>query len=192
MVQELRNSDTTLKTKMNLMDWLARNSEFLSPEAITKCLMAYKELYNFENLAQRNTYIKAKTNSEAIITVSNLINHANKLQRGDETNSRLAILLSIYEPLLINDYNLERALQPKYRIVEVLSGIVKMPQNLKRAFLEVEEDDPRTKVPVHLKYAIRCLTSCMRSNNGVTTFVSSQSAVGQVLEFLEFTKDEEI
>ena len=178
MVQELRNTDTVLKTKMNLMDWLARNSEFLSPEAITKCLLAYKELYNFENLAQRNTYIKAKTNSEAIITVSNLINHANKLQRGEETSSRLAILLSIYEPLLINDYNLERALQPKYRIVETLSSIVKMPQSLKRAFLEVEEDDPRNKVPIHLKYAIRCLTSCMRSNNGVTTFVSAESAVG--------------
>ena len=88
---------------MNLMDWLARNSEFLSPEAITKCLLAYKELYNFDNVAQRNSYIKAKHASEAILTVGNLISHTRKLQRDEETNSRLAILLSIYEPLLIND-----------------------------------------------------------------------------------------
>ena len=52
-----------------------------------------------------------------------------------------------------------------------------MPQALKRAAFEVEEDDPRLKVPIFLKYAIRCLTSCMRSNNGVVTFVGSESGV---------------
>lgn len=42
MVQELKQDETVLREKMNLMDWLARDSEFLSPEAITKCLLAYK------------------------------------------------------------------------------------------------------------------------------------------------------
>ena len=49
------------------------------------------------------------------------------MDRDEETNSRLAILLSIYEPLLINDQNLERALQPNLKIVETLIDIVKMP-----------------------------------------------------------------
>jgi hypothetical protein len=35
-----------MREKMNEMDWLARNAEFLSPDAITKCLLAFKELYN--------------------------------------------------------------------------------------------------------------------------------------------------
>ena len=42
------------------MDWLSRNAEFFSPEAISKCLVAFKILYNFEDVAQRNAYIKAK------------------------------------------------------------------------------------------------------------------------------------
>lgn len=78
-------------------------------------------------MAQRNSYIKAKHTSEAVLTVSNLIAHTRKMDRDEETNSRLAILLSIYEPLLINDQNLERALQPNLKIVETLIDIVKMP-----------------------------------------------------------------
>ena len=126
-MQTLRQDETALREKMNLMDWLARSSEFLSPEAITKCLLAYKELYNYENVAQRNAYIKAKHTSEAVLTVSNLIAHTRKMQRDEETNSRLAILLSIYEPLLINDHNLERALQPNLHMVEILVDVVRMP-----------------------------------------------------------------
>ena len=49
------------------------------------------------------------------------------MQRDEETNSRLAILLSIYEPLLINDQNLEKALHPNFKIVEILVDVVKMP-----------------------------------------------------------------
>ena len=63
---------------------------------------------------------------------------------------------------------------------------------MKRTAFDVEDDDPRLKIPIFLKYAIRCLTSCMRSNNGVVTFVNSENGVSQVLEFLEFTKDEEV
>ena len=55
------------------MDWLARNAEFLSPEAITKCLLAYKQLYNFENTVERNLYVKAHHASNATLTVANLI-----------------------------------------------------------------------------------------------------------------------
>jgi hypothetical protein len=51
-------------------------------------------------------------NSDAVITVANLIFHTRHLTQDEETNSRLAILLSIFEPLLVNDLNLEKALHP--------------------------------------------------------------------------------
>ena len=75
MVQELRLDDIALTKKMDWMDWLARNSEFLSPEAITKCLTSFKNLYNFEDVAQRNSFIKAKHASNSVLTVANLIAH---------------------------------------------------------------------------------------------------------------------
>ena len=100
---------------MDWMDWLARNAEFFSPEAISRCLTSFKDLYNFEDVAMRNAFIKAKHTSNSVLTVGGLISYVIKLapSRGDDVESRLAILLSIYEPLLINDLNLEKAMQPK-------------------------------------------------------------------------------
>ena len=59
----------------------------------------------------RNAYITSKHTSTAISTVVNLIDYTNKINRDAETESKLAILLSILEPLLINDQNLEKALE---------------------------------------------------------------------------------
>ena len=95
---------------MQKMDWLARNVEFLSPDRITHCLMAYKEQFNGQSLPTRNNYITCKHTSDAVITVINLIEKVHKEAQDEENISRLAILLSLLEPLLINDLNLEKAL----------------------------------------------------------------------------------
>ena len=110
MINDVKSVDLTTKDKMNRMDWLARNADFLSPDTITKCLLAYKELYITDNLTAKNAYINVKHTSNAVITVVHLIEHTRMLNRDDETISRLAILLSVLEPLLINDMNLEKAL----------------------------------------------------------------------------------
>lgn len=66
-----------------------------------------------------------------MITVVNLIDHANKLNRDEETISRLAILLSILEPLLINDMNLEKALD--MQTMGTLIGLLELPSYIKSA-----------------------------------------------------------
>ena len=86
------------------MDWLARNAEFLSPDSISKCLLAFKDLYNNDQVSLKNAFIFAKHTSNAVITVVNLIEHTKQLRpRDEEVMSRLAILTSVLEPLLIND-----------------------------------------------------------------------------------------
>lgn len=73
--------------------------------------------------------------------------------------------------------------------------ILKLPQGLKRLAFEVEEsqrDDPRLRLPIYLKYALRCLTSCMRSNTAVSLLVNSETGVKQIIDFLEFGMDEEV
>ena len=103
MIQEIKSVDNPVKDKMNRMDWLARNAEFLSPDQITKSLLSFKDLFNGKSLPARNSYITARHTSNAVVTVVNLIDFANKLPKDSESESRLAILLSILEPLLIND-----------------------------------------------------------------------------------------
>jgi hypothetical protein len=48
------------------------------------------------------------------------------LNRDEETVSRLAILLSILEPLVINDMNLEKALHAN--IIEILLSLLYLPE----------------------------------------------------------------
>ena len=186
MAQDLRQEHVPLTKKIDWMDWLARNAEFFSPEAISKSLVAFKALYNFEDVAQRNAFIKAKHTSNAVLTVGNLTTHAAQLQRTEDAKARLAILLSIYEPLLINDLNLDKAIQPRERTIETLVEISRLPESFIRAVSELE-DAERTKVPAYLKYAIRCLTSCIRSNEGLQRLVQSERGISQIIEFLELT-----
>ena len=112
--------------------------------------------------------------------------------RNEDVNARLAILLSIFEPLLINDLNLEKAIQPQERTINSLLEITKLPMAFRQANRELDDNDNRLKVPIHLKYAIRCLTSCIRSNQGLVRMIQSESGISQIVEFLELTRDEEI
>lgn len=76
------------------------------------------------------------------------------MDRDQENMSRLAILLSIFEPLLINDLNLEKALD-----TNIVDGLVLL--------LALPEEGLSGDLPIYLKYVIRCLTSCVRSQTGV-------------------------
>lgn len=125
IVYDVKSVDLSFKEKMNKMDWLARNAEFLSPDSITKCIMGFKELYNTDNIVSKNAFINAKHTSHSILTLIHLTDHTKQLNRDDETVSRLAILLSIMEPLLINDMNLEKALQAN--ILELLLSLLYLP-----------------------------------------------------------------
>jgi len=53
-------------------------------------------------------------------------------------------------------------------------------------------NDPRMAVPIYLKYALRCLTSCIRSNTAISVLVNDTNGLNNVLEFLEYSKDEEV
>ena len=97
----------------------------------------------------------------------NLIDHASLLNRDEETISRLAILLSIFEPLLINDLNLERALETS--IIKTLVNLLELPKHIIDGNTLSEADN--VKLPIFIKYAIRCLTSCVRHPNGVDSLV---------------------
>ena len=163
MIQEVKSGDRPIRDKMDRMDWLARNAEFLSPDQITKCLLAFKDQFNGQSLPARNAYITAKHTSNAVITVINLIDHANKLNRDEETISRLAILLSILEPLLINDMNLEKALE--MNTMATLVSLLELPAHLKN--IDKQQDPDTVNLPIYIKYAIRCVTSCVRHPSGV-------------------------
>lgn len=189
VINSVKAEETGIKEKIDALDWLARNSEFLSPDTITKCLMAFKELYTSENVQLKQKYINAKHNSQAVLTVLHLIEHSKMLEKDEETFSKLAILLSILEPLLINDQNLERALNSNG--LEILFSTFHLPESFKYND-NVDDDTVKMKLPIYLKYCLRCLTSCLRSPVGVTYMLAIKTSISQILDFLDSVKDEEI
>ena len=188
MIQEVKSGDRPIREKMDRMDWLARNAEFLSPDQITKCLLAFKDQFNGQSLPARNAYITAKHTSNAVITVINLIDHANKLNRDEETISRLAILLSILEPLLINDMNLEKALE--MNTMATLVSLLELPAHLKN--IDKQQDPDTVNLPIYIKYAIRCVTSCVRHPSGVDQLFMINNGTNYILQFIQLIRDEEI
>ena len=158
------------------MEWLARNAEFLSPDSITKCLLSFKDLYNTDQMNQKNAFITSKHTSSAAITVIHLLDHTKQLiPRDDETMSRLAILCSILEPILINDMNLDKAVEA--RLMELLVSLLYVPQDVKELKSDSDPEAARKILPVYLKYVLRCITSCVRSPLGVSDFVRINTSV---------------
>lgn len=102
-IKQLRSGEVQLRDKMNIMDWLARNSDFLSADPIQECIIAFKELYNTDNATLKNAYIFAKHSSNVITTIMMSLEQYQKQTRDDEVTQKLTILFSILEPLLIND-----------------------------------------------------------------------------------------
>jgi hypothetical protein len=93
------------------MDWVARNTEFLSPEATTHAIAAIKEV------SLEPHYVKALHKSYVSVTILQLLRHYKQVTNSKEQVDRLAILLAILEPILNNDVSLEKANRPAVQCV---------------------------------------------------------------------------
>ena len=102
--------------------------------------------------------------------------------------TRLSILLSILDPLIINDTNLEAAL--RLSTVEILVRLLHVtdhsPQPIRGAELE------NKTVEIYLKYAIRCLTSSVRNVSALNQIVVCEGGVKNIVNILRLYRDEEM
>jgi hypothetical protein len=91
---------------MDKMGWLSKSARFMSPEFITKCLVAYKEQFNGQNMYNMKNYISFNYRCPAVKEVLEEIVLTNSMPK-DERVDKLGVQFSILEPLLINDLCLE-------------------------------------------------------------------------------------
>lgn len=109
-IRVIKDPDTNIKSKMDTLDWLARYSEFISTDSVSNCLKEFKELYSNDNPKVRNEYISSRNHSLAVMNILQQIEHTTKLDPSDDTDYKISLLYSILEPLLINNFNLEKAI----------------------------------------------------------------------------------
>eukprot|EP00347_Sterkiella_histriomuscorum_P015644 403356242 len=189
-IKIIRSRDNSLTDKINAMDWLARYAEFVTPDQISNVVMAFKDLYSGPDAQLRDSFINHKHNSEAIPTVvqmlRNLRSKRNTIALDEETfDQNMSILLSILEPLLINDQNLETFFK--------LQVVPDLCQLLYEQPLPSENAMSGAKVfRQHFKYAIRCITSCLRNELGVQEVMKNDTYFKRVLRILEEFQEEEI
>lgn len=80
--------------------------------------------------------------------------------------------------------------------MELLLSLLYVPEDVKilsRTGGHIDDPDSvKNRLPLYLKYTLRCITSCVRSPVGVMDFAKYPTSVPQVLDFLENVRDEEI
>ena len=153
-VRIIKDPEATIKQKMDTLDWLARKAEFISTDSISNCLKEFKELYSNDNPKLKNEYINSRNHSMAVINILQLIEHTTKLEPCDDTDYKISLLYSILEPLLINNYNLEKAID-----MEIVETIMRSLNQSLRDLSDLALKDPTVKSLIYQKYILRCLTS---------------------------------
>jgi hypothetical protein len=89
------------------------------------------------------------------------------------------------EPLLVNDMNNEIALTSG--ILESLVSLLKTQDGKSNAMQK-----SNVELRPYIKFALRCLTSAIRTEAAVSKFYAIESGFSKVLEILEFVEDQEI
>ena len=115
----------------------------------------------------RNSYIQAKHSSHAVLNLVKQIQFLKYKFNDEDGKQKLAVLLSILEPALVNDENAIIAIH--IELVELLQDFIGFTLDEMRNSPPSSQDDQET-TPLYLKLTIRCLTSCLRSELGVNRY----------------------
>ena len=67
-IKMLRSSDYSMSDKINVMDWMCRYAEFVTPDQMAQVVSVFKTLYSGENNPLRQQYVEHFHHSEAAAT----------------------------------------------------------------------------------------------------------------------------
>ena len=70
--------------------------------------------------------------------------------------------------------------------IDLILTLLELPDDVEA------EGDEAPKLPIYLKYAVRCLTSCVRFEKGVDRLVSNGQGMPTILALLQKVREEEV
>jgi len=199
----VRSKNKPFEAKIDALEWLSRYANFYAPESVYALLTAFKDIYTSNDMAYRNAYIQAQHSSDAVVLlVAAVKSEVNKMTLDSSSpafprnlsgssavvmqssETRIAFYLNIMEPLLVNNLNSSLALQ---------SGLLELVVALLRT-QEISRTMNQQSIPLrpYIKFALRCLTSAIRTEVAVNRFYGIEGGVSKVLEILEFVEDQEL
>ena len=113
----MRNMELKLTQRMDALEWVSRNAVYLSPDALNHAINAFKLQYNNESQTITNAFIFSSHQSGIIQTIYSKLDTLSQLQKSEENERKIFAQLSILEPALINDMNLEISLSKNIHTV---------------------------------------------------------------------------
>ena len=185
-IEIIKNQRESFDNKIEVLGWLARYSEFVTVPMITQVIVTFKELLiPNANPTVRNNYIQAKHSSHAVLNIVKMVQVLKYKFSEEDGKQKLAVMLSILEPAIVNDENVTIAVH--LDLVEILQDFMlftleefenrsikktETPKSIKPTKgAKAPEPQPAidlaNNAPLYLKLLIRCLTSCLRLDVGV-------------------------
>ena len=105
-VEVIKSDTESIQSKIDTLGWLARYNEFVTLPMITQVILTFKDtLIPNSNAILRNNYIQAKHSSHAVLNLIKLIQFSKYKFNEEDGKQKLAVLLRILEPAIVNDEN---------------------------------------------------------------------------------------
>ncbi|CAI2386302.1 unnamed protein product [Moneuplotes crassus] len=177
----MKNLKLDLTERMNAFEWVSRNAIYLTPQALSHCVNVFKLQYSHEDPEISNRYILGSHQSHLAQTVCSKLKKLCKVARNDENEQKIFSQLSILEPALINDMNLELVLTKN------MHGVFLQLINTKALMEEITK--PTTQ---SLKYLMRCLASSLRSEDSILMYLNEKDCIKKLGVVLKYVNDQEI
>ena len=94
------------------------------------------------------------------------------------TEKKTVVFLGALEALITNDKNLRMAID-----ANVMGALVKVLKS------QVFKNAANYQISLFVKFALRCLTSAIRTEPAVNRFFQIEGGISKVIEILEFVED---
>lgn len=217
VLREIGNLNTQVKSKIDALAWHARCLNLVTVNQIQEALTLFKRsLLPSDNAQIRNVYIKMMDHrSSAIIHLSALLRTealqekmtltGNKNQSSQEQSElpdnttvqrRLYQLLSIIEPILLNDENVIKGINSGLPDIfcEMLIFQSQNLQNIQRNIMSLNPDAQQLSMPQYLKVLVRCLTSMLRNEQTVDRILQSNNCrpLMALTKIMKLSREEEV
>jgi hypothetical protein len=171
-----------------VLGWLGRYHEFVTLPMVTQLIVTYKDhLIPPSNPVLRNNYIQAKHTSHAVLNLVKQIQFLKYKFNDEDGKQKLAVLLSILEPAIVNDENAIIAIH--IELVELLQDYLGFTLD---EFKNTPPSAEQAPTPLYLKLTVRCLTSCLRLDLGVTRYASTPQNLVEMMSLIKQSHDEEL
>lgn len=172
---------------MEALEWFSRYAEFLTPDHAFNGILTFKNMYLKGH--EKDNFVALEHENDSIIMMIDLLDRSMiECKNYDDEDVlkklelRLSTRLNLVEPMLVNYQNLDMAINRN--IMSLLMEIIQTQQ--------VQENEPNPEFKVYLKYAMRCLTMCLRTRTGLDTFLASKKTFNLILDYLSILEDEEV